>query len=117
MDEPVEDGIREGRFSDDLMPCADGKLACDQRRSCAVAILDDLHEITSLAGIEAIRPPVIKDQQLCLRQGPEDTWEASVSMGQFQFVKEARDTFVEDSDALPAGRLDLVAIVVVAGLR
>src|SRR5271168_5226099 len=39
----IEDGVGKGGLADDLMPSPHRELAGDQRRTAAIAILDDLH--------------------------------------------------------------------------
>src|ERR1700726_109157 len=50
VDDAIEDGVRERRLTDDIVPLVAGKLAGDKRRSVAVAVLDDLHQIAPLVG-------------------------------------------------------------------
>ena len=48
MDEPIEDGVRDGGVGDDLVPIFDRHLAGDDGRSALVAIIDDFEEIATL---------------------------------------------------------------------
>ncbi len=48
MNEAVQDRISEGGLADDVVPFVDWKLAGDQCRSGAVAVFDNLHEVTAL---------------------------------------------------------------------
>ena len=88
VDQAVEDGIGKGWFIDDVVPCSDRQLAGDQDRAVAVAVLDDFHQVAALAGGEAIRTPVVEDEQVRLDQGPEQAWKAAVAMGQFEVGEE-----------------------------
>jgi hypothetical protein len=45
VDDPVQDGVGQGRVADDLVPVVDRHLAGDDQRAGAVAILDDLQQI------------------------------------------------------------------------
>jgi len=41
-----------------------GELAGDQQGAAAMTILDDLHQIAALAGGEAIRSPIVEDEEI-----------------------------------------------------
>ena len=105
VDEAIEDGVGEGRLADDLVPRVDRQLAGDQRRAGAVAVLDDLHEIAPLVGDEAVRAPVVEDQQIGLGQRAEQTREAAVAVGELQIGEQARHASVMHRVAVPAGFL------------
>jgi hypothetical protein len=40
VDDPIHDGVREGGLADDGVPFISGKLAGDERRAVAMAVLD-----------------------------------------------------------------------------
>ena len=50
VDQPVENGVGEGRLVDHRMPSLDGQLAGDESGAGAAAVLDDLHQVAALAG-------------------------------------------------------------------
>src|SRR5713226_993674 len=52
VDDPVEDGVGEGRLADQVVPAVDRDLAGDQGGTAAVAILDDLEHVMTLLGPE-----------------------------------------------------------------
>jgi hypothetical protein len=54
--EAIEDGVGDGRISDDLVPSVDRNLAGDDGRAPLVAILDDLEEVTTLIVVELFGP-------------------------------------------------------------
>src|SRR5262249_57058870 len=60
MHEPIEDGVGEGGFANEVVPGFDGELTGDQRRAAGVALLDDLHEVAPLAGVEAVGTEVVE---------------------------------------------------------
>jgi hypothetical protein len=76
-----QDGIGKGGLADEVVPCFHRELAGDQRRAAAVAILDNLHEITPLAGVEAVGAEVVKHEQIDFSQGTKLACEAAVAMG------------------------------------
>ena len=91
VDQPVEDGVGEGGLVDDVVPCLDRKLAGDDRRSCAVAILDGFHQISALSGGQPIRSPVVQDQEIGFDELPEEAREASITVGELQIGDETCD--------------------------
>ena len=80
VDEATEDGIGEGRLANEVVPGFHGELTGDQCRAAAMALLDDLHEVAPLTGVEAIGTKVVEDQQIDLGQQAEETCEAAVPM-------------------------------------
>ena len=61
MDEPVEDGVGEGRFADVVMPDHDRALAGDERGLAATAVVEDLERIASGIVLRVTSPkPSIK---------------------------------------------------------
>ena len=76
VDDAIENGVGEGRLTDDIVPLVEGELAGDERRAAAIAVLDDFHQIAPLVGDKPVRAPVIEDQQIGLDQGAEQACEA-----------------------------------------
>ena len=64
VDEPVEDGVSDGRIGDDIVPIFDRHLAGDDGRSALVAIVDDFEEIATLLAGERREAPIVKDEQI-----------------------------------------------------
>ena len=52
VDDAIEDGIGVGRIADDLVPFVDGDLAGEDGRTAAIALFEDLVEVTAGAGVE-----------------------------------------------------------------
>ena len=102
VDDAIEDGVGEGRLADDIVPLVEGKLAGDERRAVAIAILDDLHQIAPLVGGEPVRSPVVEDQQIGLDQRAEQAREATVTMGELEIGEQPRHAGVEHRVAVPA---------------
>ena len=51
VEQPVEDGVAEGRIADDIVPVVYGDLAGEQRAAAGVAVVEDLEEVVaSLVG-------------------------------------------------------------------
>jgi hypothetical protein len=84
VDDTIQDRVTEGRLADYIVPSGDGELAGDQYGATTMAILDDLHEISALAGREAIGAPVIEYEEIDLDQHPEQSREAAVAVGEIE---------------------------------
>lgn len=82
-----------------------GQLAGDDGRARLIPVFDDLHEVAALAGFQAIRAPVVEDQQLGFCQRLEQAWEAAIAVGEFQLAEDARCPFVEHRHTVPTGGL------------
>src|SRR5262249_56857461 len=89
MDEAIEDGIGESGLADEIVPGFDGELAGDQRRRATMPILDDLHKIAPLAGVEAVRTEVVQNEQIDPGQHAQEACEAAISMRELQLCEEA----------------------------
>jgi len=50
VDEPVEDGVGQGRVADHLVPACDRELPGDDRRADIVAVLEDFQDIALSSG-------------------------------------------------------------------
>jgi hypothetical protein len=74
VDDAVQDGVAESGLANDLMPGGKGELAGDQQGAAAVTILDEL--IAPLAGGEAIRSPVVEDEEINPDQHAEQSRES-----------------------------------------
>src|SRR5215831_6315545 len=87
------------------MPFVDGQLARNQRGTIVIAVLDDLHQVAPLGWAEAIRSPVIEDQQIAFGERAEQLGKSAITMGQLQLGKQARHARVVDSEAVATGLL------------
>ena len=68
-----------------------------------MAILDDFHEIAALAGGEAIRAPIIEDEEIDLDQHAEQPREPTVAVSEFEVGEQARRAGVVDGVTVTAG--------------
>src|SRR5258707_12289620 len=64
VDEAIEDCVGDGWISDNFVPAIDGQLAGDDDRTSFISVLDDLEQIAALIGVERLRSPVIKNEQI-----------------------------------------------------
>ena len=101
----VQDGIGEGGLADDLVPGADRELAGDQGRSVGVAVLEDLQQVATLIWAEAVRSPVVEDQEVGSSEGAEEAGKAAVAAAKLEFGEQPWQTLVEDGAVLSAGHL------------
>lgn len=105
VDQAVEYGIGECGFVDDVVPCGDRELAGDQDRASPMAVLDDLHEIAALSGVQAIGAPIIENEQVSFHKGSEQAGKASVAMGQVEIGEQAGQPLIDDGEVVAAGFL------------
>ena len=119
VDDTVEDGVGESRFSDDIVRLGQRQLAGDRDGGILVSVLDDFHEIAPLIGVEtvwAVRREIdsldrflfrltVEDQEVGLGEGPEQAGIAPVGAAGFEFGEHPGDAFVEDGEVVAAGLL------------
>jgi len=58
MNDAVQDGVREGWITDQVMPSFDRDLAGDQCGTTTVTLFDDLQQIASLLRAERFKAPI-----------------------------------------------------------
>ena len=88
MDEPVENGISQGRVADSLMPVRDRQLTGDDCGAGIVAVFKYFQEIMPSLLVEWLKTPVIDDEELGSGQSGEDFSIAAIGSGDAQFLKE-----------------------------
>jgi len=103
MDEPVENGISQGRVADSLMPVRYRQLTGDD--SGIVAVFKYFQEIMSALVIEWLKPPVIDNEELGSGQSGECSSIAAIRSGDTQFLKEPGGTKILGSVILLTGLL------------
>jgi hypothetical protein len=70
-----------------------------------MTILDDLHQIAALAGGEAIRSPIVEDEEIDPDQHAEQPRKAAVAVGEIEISEQARHTRVVNRVAVAASLL------------
>jgi len=85
----VEDGVGKRGFVDDVVSGRDRELAGDQDRASPMAVFDDFHQVATLTSGQAVRTPVVEDEQVGLHQRSEQARKASVAMGKFEIGEQA----------------------------
>ena len=64
VQDAIGDCVCDGGIAEVIVPLGDGNLAGDHRGTGAIAILDDLEEITSVLVPKGSHAPVVQDQQV-----------------------------------------------------
>jgi len=82
--EPVEDGVGDGVFADDVKPLGNRMLAGDDGRSASVAIFDDFHEVHPLLRIEGHEPEVVDDEEVSASNHVEEFDRLPFCVGNFR---------------------------------
>ena len=82
VNDAVQDGVREGGITDQVMPSFDRDLAGDQCGTTTITLFDDLQQIASLLRAERFKAPVIQNEQPHPAERPHQACEASVATGQ-----------------------------------
>ena len=103
MDQPIADGIGDGRIGDQLVPVVSGDLAGDQRGTQPVAILEQLEDVMLLIGAEGLEPPVVEHEQIDAGDGFEQAGVAAVALGERQLLQEAWQPEVHRAVSLSTG--------------
>ena len=97
----IENGIGEGRITDDLVPMFDRKLAGHHGRAAAVLILHDLQEVAPLLGGHRSESPIVEDQKLDARQAFKEPSMMAVAACQRERIEEPRQALIEDRAVVP----------------
>ena len=111
VDESVEDGVGEGRMIDRGVPVRHRQLAGDDRRTAAVALLQDLEQVVAGPVVERLEPPVVEDQQLLSAERPEQPSVAAVAAGQRQIGEQLGHPLVQDRAVVAAGVTSVKLVV------
>ena len=115
MDEPVENGVGDGRIADDLVPAIDRHLAGDDRRPALVAVLDDLEEVAPLIVGERFGSPIVEDEQVDPFKRLQQPRISTVTAGEAKGREEPRRPVVGDGEVFAASLLAEGAGAFVAG--
>ncbi len=75
-DDAVEDGVREGRLPDGLVPEIGGEPADDHGRLAHAAAFDDLEQAAPRVGGEFLQSPVVEDDEVRPREAVRQPVEA-----------------------------------------
>ena len=85
------------------MPAIHRDLAGDKGGALAIALLDDLEEITALLSAERLETPVVEDEEPDAAERAHESWVAAVAVSQCEIGEEPRDALAEDGAIVAAG--------------
>lgn len=101
--EPVEDGVGQRGVAHVVVPELEGKLAGDDGGGAAVAVLEDLQEIPTIAVAHGGKSQVIDEQDVDLGDPGKELAVAAVGAGQGELLEETGAADVEGAVAFAAG--------------
>lgn len=64
VQQAIQNGVCQGRITNDFVPMHDGQLTRDKRGATAMTILHDFQQIGSLCQCRRFQPPIINDQEI-----------------------------------------------------
>ena len=64
VNEAVEDGVGICRVADEGVPFVDGDLTGEDGRAAPIALLEDLVEIMTSAGVEGFEAPIVENEEM-----------------------------------------------------
>src|SRR6266446_3046596 len=103
VNDPVEDGVGEGRLADQLMPAVDRDLAGDQGGAAAVAVFDDFQHVVALLGPERLKAPIIEDEELDAAERPHQTRVSPVAAGEREIAEHPGRPLIEHRAVVATG--------------
>src|SRR6202022_826436 len=101
VDEAIEDGVGDGGISDDFVPAIHGQLAGDDDRTGFISVLDDLEQTAALTGVESLRPPVIKNEQIETSDSTQHLGIAAIGAAECQGREETWHAMVRNCEVVP----------------
>jgi len=99
--EPVEDGVGEGRVAEVVVPMLDRKLAGDERRTSADAVVEQFEQVGALPRAHRRNGEVVDQDEIDLGDGGEAFAEAAVGVTDAEFVEQPRRAQVKRGEPLP----------------
>src|ERR1700674_5202244 len=103
VQEAVADGVGQGRLAEVVVPLGRRQLAGDNRAAAAIAILEDLEEVTALLILDGGEAPIVEDEDVEAGELGEQADVGAVGAGQQEGVEEAGGAPVVGAVALAAG--------------
>ena len=103
MQDAVQDGVRERRIADVVVPVLDGELARHDAGTAADAIVDQLEQIVALPRPDGGDRKIVDDQHADLGDGGEALAKAPVGMAEGQFFEQPRRAHVQYAQAVATG--------------
>ena len=94
MNQPVEDGVGQGGVADGGVPMLNRKLAGDDGRAAAVAVVEHFQQVAPVRVVEHRQPPIINDEDVYLGQLLEQFQVAPVGTPDAELIEQARQPYV-----------------------
>ena len=95
VDNPVEDGVGDGRLADHIVPLSDGQLGGDQGGFSSVALFEDFEKIEALLIVEAVGTPIIEEQQFDASKLVDEPRKAAVEACQSEVFEQTRHALIK----------------------
>ena len=102
VQETVEDGVAEGRVTDEVVPVLDGELAGEDGATASVAVVEDFEEVVAALAGEGSEPPVVEDEEGGPGEPLDEAGIGAVALGEGEFVEETGEAVVAGGDAVAA---------------
>ena len=102
MDQAIEDGIGERRFTEIGMPGVDRELAGDQGGAGVDAVIEDFEQICPILSRESREAPVIQHDERGFGRRFQELDVAAVAVRDPQLLDQSGNAPVLDRSALPA---------------
>ena len=87
MHQSIQNGVRKRWVTEVLMPVFNGKLAGDERRAAADAVVEEFEQVTAFARADGRDGEVIDHHEIDLGDGGEAFAEAAVGVTEAEFVE------------------------------
>lgn len=103
MDQPVKDGVGDSRVSDLFVPVIHGELTGDNGGAVAVALLDDLQEVSSLNVGHGSHTEIVKHKDVGFGELLHEASITAIAFSQSHLVKELWRADVKGAVSFAAG--------------
>jgi hypothetical protein len=84
------------------VPLVDGDLTGEDGRVTPIAFLEDLVEVTTGAGVERFKAPIVEDEELDAGETAQDAGIAAVTAGEREFGEELGNPLIENRAVVAA---------------
>jgi hypothetical protein len=87
MNQPVQDGISDGRISDVIMPVFHRELAGNEGRDIAVTVFDHFEKVSSFRIGQRGQAQIIQDEEMSFGESLHETAVTTIGPGERDLVK------------------------------
>ncbi len=99
VEDAVEDGVGDRLIGEVLVPLLGRQLAGHDRRSLAVAVLEDLEQVTAFLVAGRAEAPVVDHEHVDARELDEQTDVTAVGARESKLVEKARGTTIDGAES------------------